>query len=92
MFLFDNQVFVGSSEPDPNSLWKIQFDKELATYSDTSIRLLHIKSNQYLGICYQGYHYDNSRGRGIYCYHKSPLTKHTEGNNKLKDNLFYNRN
>ncbi|CAB4411119.1 unnamed protein product [Rhizophagus irregularis] len=25
-----------------------------------------------------GYQYDNTKGRGIYCYYKSPSTKHTE--------------
>ncbi|PKY43513.1 hypothetical protein RhiirA4_457508, partial [Rhizophagus irregularis] len=71
-------VFAGGVEPDPNSLWKIQFDTELAIYADTFIRLQHIKSNNFLGIRYQGYQYDNTKGRGIYCYYKSPSTKHTE--------------
>ncbi|GBC45842.2 hypothetical protein GLOIN_2v1767340 [Rhizophagus irregularis DAOM 181602=DAOM 197198] len=71
-------VFAGGVEPDPNSLWKIQFDTELATYADTFIRLQHIKSRNFLGIRYQGYQYDNTKGRGIYCYYKSPSTKHTE--------------
>ncbi|GBB87721.1 hypothetical protein RclHR1_01420024 [Rhizophagus clarus] len=73
-------VFAGDVEPDPNSLWKIQFDTELATYTDTSIKLQHIQSNKFLGICYQDYQYDNTKGRGIYCYRKSPLTNHTEVN------------
>jgi hypothetical protein len=54
-----------------NALWKIKFDKELATYNKTSIELIHIKSRKYLGL----YGYDT--------YHKSPITEHTEGN-KLK--------
>ncbi|GES95028.1 hypothetical protein GLOIN_2v1767340 [Rhizophagus clarus] len=44
-------VFVGDTEPDPNSLWKIQFDEELATYTDTFIKFIHIKSEKFLGIC-----------------------------------------
>ncbi|GBB87715.1 hypothetical protein RclHR1_01420018 [Rhizophagus clarus] len=65
-------VFVGSPEPDPNSLWKIQFNEELATYTDTSIRLQHIESNMYLGInYYRDFRYD--------CiYRESPTTNHTE--------------
>ncbi|CAB4411142.1 unnamed protein product [Rhizophagus irregularis] len=57
-------VFVGSPVPDPNSLWKIKFGKELATYNNTSIGLQHVKSsNKFLGI------YDNC---------KSPSANHTE--------------
>ncbi|GBC02560.1 hypothetical protein RclHR1_04690011 [Rhizophagus clarus] len=60
-------VFVGDTEPDPNSLWKIQFDEELATYTDTFIKFIHIKSEKFLGICpYE------------YGYYKSPSTKHIE--------------
>ena len=63
------QIFAGGPDPDPNSLWKITFGAELATYNNTSIQLLHVNSNQPLG---------------IYDYHiKSPLTEQTEGN-KLK--------
>jgi hypothetical protein len=64
--------------PDQNSLWKIKFDKELATYTNISIKLQHIKSsNNFLGItCY---------GRG---YFKSPSSNHTEGN-ELKFILYY---
>ncbi|CAB4422440.1 unnamed protein product [Rhizophagus irregularis] len=68
-------VFVGSSEPDPDSLWKILFDEELATHDKTSINLQHFKSNMLLAtsISYDGWtcHYS-------YC--KSPSTKHTEVN------------
>ncbi|RIA82713.1 hypothetical protein C1645_834942 [Glomus cerebriforme] len=61
-----------SSEPDPNSLWKIQFNKEFATYADTSITLQHIKSNNSLGITYyHGRYYEIN-------YYKSPVTEHTE--------------
>ncbi|GBB96133.1 hypothetical protein RclHR1_02690018 [Rhizophagus clarus] len=70
-------VSVGSSEPDPNSLWKIEFNSELVTYTDNSIKLQHIKSNQFLGIYYcVGRFGDN----GIYFrgYYKSPSNNHTE--------------
>ncbi|RIA82712.1 hypothetical protein C1645_493288 [Glomus cerebriforme] len=77
-------VFVGSSEPDPNSLWKIQINKEFATYADTFIKLQHIKSNVCLGI-YYGQYYEVNSNRYVY-YHKSPVTEHTEGN-KLKNIL-----
>ncbi|RGB36362.1 hypothetical protein C1646_697369 [Rhizophagus diaphanus] len=57
-------VFVGSPEPSLNSLWKINFDKELATYASTSIKLQHVNSkNKFLGT-YSGY--------------KSPSSNHTE--------------
>ena len=78
------QVFVGSPEPNPNSLWKIQFDKELTT-CDTSITLQHIKSDKCLGVyIYQEncpeYYYNGYYKYTKNCYHKSPLTNHTEGN------------
>ena len=78
-------MFAGSPEPEPNSLWKIQFDKELATYADTSINLQHIKSNKLLGVCFyqerdgQGYYYNDQYMCVKNYYHKSPLTNHTEG-------------
>ncbi|PKC16662.1 hypothetical protein RhiirA5_394195 [Rhizophagus irregularis] len=56
-------VFAGSSDLNLNSLWNIQFNKNLAKYTDTSVTLQHIKSNLLLGI--------NN-------YHKSPSTNHTE--------------
>ncbi|CAB4422436.1 unnamed protein product [Rhizophagus irregularis] len=59
----NNLIFVGSSEPVPNSLWKVKFDNEFATYTDSSIKLQHINSWQFLGI-YNGY--------------KSPSNNHTE--------------
>ncbi|CAB5355619.1 unnamed protein product [Rhizophagus irregularis] len=64
-------VFVGSSEPIPNSLWKIEFGDELAAYTDNSIVLQHVKSEIFLGMCCvnTGYGYD-------YC--KSPLNNYTE--------------
>ncbi|RGB36383.1 hypothetical protein C1646_697417 [Rhizophagus diaphanus] len=62
-------IFVGSSEPVPNSLWKIEFGGELATYANNSIRLQHVKSERLLGIFY----YSNCRD-----YYKSPSTNHTE--------------
>ncbi|RIA89058.1 hypothetical protein C1645_825426 [Glomus cerebriforme] len=58
----------------PNSLWRIEFDKEIAFYGDTSITLQHIKSNKFLGL-YYGYRYG---------YYKSPITEHTED---FSDNL-----
>ncbi|RIA82715.1 hypothetical protein C1645_834944 [Glomus cerebriforme] len=66
-------VIVGSSEPDPNSLWNIQFNNEFATYADTSITLQHIKSNKFLGL-YYGYNKDKT----FYDYQLSPVTEHTE--------------
>ncbi|CAB4411179.1 unnamed protein product [Rhizophagus irregularis] len=64
-------VFAGSPEPVPNSLWKIEFDDELAAYTDNSIVLQHVKSEIFLGMyCVNtGYGYD-------YC--KSPLNNYTE--------------
>ncbi|RIA82714.1 hypothetical protein C1645_834943 [Glomus cerebriforme] len=91
-------VFVGSSEPDPNSLWNIKFNNEFATYADISITLQHIKSNNFLGITYRG-HYDENN-RYVY-YYKSPVTEHTEvccngnennwkfNNSKLRNNQGY---
>ncbi|PKY46400.1 hypothetical protein RhiirA4_519621 [Rhizophagus irregularis] len=67
-------VFVGSSEPDPDSWWKIQFNKEIATYTDTPITLQHVKSNIFIGISYR---YNNGWGY-IYRHNKSPSTNHTE--------------
>ncbi|PKB92709.1 hypothetical protein RhiirA5_508202, partial [Rhizophagus irregularis] len=59
-------IFAGSPVPDPNSLWKIEFGKELATYNNTFIKLQHVKSsNKFLGI----YYYD---------YFRSPSNNHTE--------------
>ncbi|GBB87718.1 hypothetical protein RclHR1_01420021 [Rhizophagus clarus] len=81
-------VFVGSSEPDPNSLWKIQFNEELATSIDTSIRLQHIKSNMYLGIN----HYHKYRYGYFYC--ESPTTNHTEvscGGNEINWKFKYSK-
>ncbi|PKB95461.1 hypothetical protein RhiirA5_386002, partial [Rhizophagus irregularis] len=76
-------VFVGSSEPIPNSLWKIEFGDELAAYTDNSIVLQHVKSEIFLGMyCVNtGYGYD-------YC--KSPLNNYTEG--YLKSNDIINLN
>ncbi|CAB4428464.1 unnamed protein product [Rhizophagus irregularis] len=68
-------VFVGSSEPVPDSLWKILFDEELATHNKTSINLQHFKSNMLLATSIS---YDNWTCR--YSYYKSPSTKHTEVN------------
>ncbi|PKY40011.1 hypothetical protein RhiirA4_530036 [Rhizophagus irregularis] len=57
-------IFAGNPVPDSNSLWKIKFGKELATYASTSIKLQHVKSkNKFLGT-YSGY--------------KSPSSNHTE--------------
>jgi hypothetical protein len=70
--------------PDLNSLWKIKFNKELATCTNISIKLQHISSNQFLGLCYRYNRY------GYYSigYSKSPSTNHTEGN-KLKYTFIY---
>ncbi|PKC16666.1 hypothetical protein RhiirA5_394198 [Rhizophagus irregularis] len=69
-------VFVGSSEPDPNSLWKISFGSELATYTDTFITLQHVKTNNmFLGI---NHGYINDYGYYGFCYSKSPSNNHTE--------------
>ncbi|GET55533.1 hypothetical protein GLOIN_2v1543974 [Rhizophagus irregularis DAOM 181602=DAOM 197198] len=61
-------VFVGSSEPIPNSLWSIEFSDELANYTDNSIKLRHVESEKFLGI-YFNYRRD---------YYKSPLNNYTE--------------
>ncbi|CAB4411630.1 unnamed protein product, partial [Rhizophagus irregularis] len=57
-------IFAGNPVPDPNSLWKIKFGKELASYNNTLIKLQHIKSN--------------NKFLGIYTSNKSPSTNHTE--------------
>ncbi|CAB4388997.1 unnamed protein product [Rhizophagus irregularis] len=63
-------IFAGSPVPDPNSLWKIKFGKELATYNNTSIKLQHVKSsNKFLGIYYYKKRYE---------YFRSPSNNHTE--------------
>ncbi|PKC61409.1 hypothetical protein RhiirA1_466598 [Rhizophagus irregularis] len=63
-------ISVQSLEPDPDSWWKIQFSKEIATCTDTPITLQHAKSNVFLGIYYWGGYY--------YICNKSPSTNHTE--------------
>ncbi|GBC02565.1 hypothetical protein RclHR1_04690016 [Rhizophagus clarus] len=78
-------VFAGSPVPDSNSLWKIKFDKELATYSNILIKLQHVKSNnKFLGINYYR------------SYYKSPSTKHTEvscsNTTYCECNLIWNEN
>ncbi|CAB4411150.1 unnamed protein product [Rhizophagus irregularis] len=79
-------TFAGSPVPNPNSLWKIKFDKELASYADTPIKLQHVKSNKFLGIYY--YEYDNN-GRYVDDYHLSPSTNHTEVScNNPKDDKY----
>ncbi|CAB4388969.1 unnamed protein product [Rhizophagus irregularis] len=65
-------IFVGNSEPVPNSLWKIEFDDELAPYVNNPIKLQHVKSERLLGI------YCIHAGYNRYDYHKSPLNNHTE--------------
>ncbi|CAB4411178.1 unnamed protein product [Rhizophagus irregularis] len=69
-------VFVGSSEHIPNSLWKIEFGDELATYANNSIKLQHVLSHKFLGIYY--YYCDNTRRYYISEYSKSPSTNYTE--------------
>ncbi|PKY46402.1 hypothetical protein RhiirA4_543302 [Rhizophagus irregularis] len=79
-------VFVGSSEPDPNSLWKISFGSELATHADTFITLQHVKSdNIFLGIN----HGHNYNGYYNFRYSKSPSNNHIEVSCNNSD---YNRN
>ncbi|RGB27680.1 hypothetical protein C1646_718002 [Rhizophagus diaphanus] len=68
-------VSVQSSEPDPDSWWKIQFSKEIATYTDTPITLQHVKSNVFLGINYYRYYEDWDY---FYRHNKSPSNNHTE--------------
>jgi hypothetical protein len=46
-------VFVGNPEPDPNSLWKIFFNKNDYDSYATFISLQHIKSNNFLCIGYK---------------------------------------
>ncbi|PKY24761.1 hypothetical protein RhiirB3_509253 [Rhizophagus irregularis] len=70
----NNLIFVGNSEPVPNSLWKVKFDNEFATYTDSSIKLQHINSWQFLGIN-NGY--------------KSPSNNHTEVSCKYSPNDIY---
>ncbi|CAB4411231.1 unnamed protein product [Rhizophagus irregularis] len=65
-------IFVGSSEPIPNSLWKIEFSGELATYAKNSIKLQHVKSERLLGI------YCVRTGFNRYIFYRSPLNNHTE--------------
>ncbi|PKC16667.1 hypothetical protein RhiirA5_394199 [Rhizophagus irregularis] len=83
-------VFIGSSEPIPNSLWKIEFGDELAAYTDNSIKLRHVKSNTFLGIFY--HYYDNINHRYICDYYKSPSTNHTEVSCKNTDDRYWNGN
>ncbi|PKY59854.1 hypothetical protein RhiirA4_482961, partial [Rhizophagus irregularis] len=72
-------IFVGSSEPIPNSLWKIEFSGELATYAKNSIKLQHVKSERLLGI------YCVRTGFNRYIFYRSPLNNHTEGYLKSND-------
>ncbi|RGB36387.1 hypothetical protein C1646_667036 [Rhizophagus diaphanus] len=81
-------VFIGSSEPIPNSLWKIEFGDELAAYTDNSIKLRHVKSDTLLGIFYC--YYDNMIG-WIRDYYKSPSTNHTEVSCKSGNDGYWNR-
>ncbi|GBC02570.1 hypothetical protein RclHR1_04690021 [Rhizophagus clarus] len=57
-------IFAGNPAPDPYSLWKIKFDRELAAYANNSIKLQHVKSN--------------NKFLGIGCRNKSPSTNYTE--------------
>ncbi|RGB27682.1 hypothetical protein C1646_718006 [Rhizophagus diaphanus] len=84
-------VFVGSSEPDPNSLWKISFGSELATYTDTFITLQHVKSNNmFLGINH-GYFYNTGYNSGFdFRYRKSPSNNYTEVSCNNFNNSGYN--
>ncbi|PKK77019.1 hypothetical protein RhiirC2_117345 [Rhizophagus irregularis] len=86
-------VFVGSSEPDPNSLWKISFSSELATYTDTFITLQHVKSNNmFLGINH-GYKYNTGYNSEFgFHYNKSPSNNHIEVSCNNFNNSGYDRN
>ncbi|GBB96135.1 hypothetical protein RclHR1_02690020 [Rhizophagus clarus] len=77
-------VFAGNSKPVPNSLWKIEFNSKLATYTDTSITLQHVKSNGLLGI--------ESHSFFFYDYRKSPSTSHTEVSCDGNENIWDFRN
>ncbi|RGB36386.1 hypothetical protein C1646_758204 [Rhizophagus diaphanus] len=84
-------LFVGSSEPVPNSLWKIEFGDELATYANNSIKLQHVLSHKFLGIYYC--YFDNTRCYYINEYSKSPSTNYTEVscyNNTDNDYRYWN--
>ncbi|RGB31111.1 hypothetical protein C1646_764474 [Rhizophagus diaphanus] len=70
-------VFADSSDLDPSSLWIINFNKELSTYTNGLITLQHVKSKMFLGINYVRI----SNKREIFyehCHNKSPSTNHTE--------------
>ncbi|PKY59963.1 hypothetical protein RhiirA4_516873 [Rhizophagus irregularis] len=73
-------VFADSSDLGPSSLWKINFNKELSTYTNGFITLQHVKSKKFLGINYGKS--NNYKGEIYYThYHnKSPSTNHTEVN------------
>ncbi|CAB4411169.1 unnamed protein product [Rhizophagus irregularis] len=73
----------GSSEPVPNSLWKIEFSDELATYAKNSIKLQHVKSERFLGLYCLNTGYNNR-----FNYHKSPLNNHTEVSCKEKNKSY----
>ncbi|GBB92853.1 hypothetical protein RclHR1_20680001 [Rhizophagus clarus] len=65
-------VFAKSTVPDQDCLWKIKFNKEFATYTDTFINFQHINSNTFLGIYYyEDRHY-------VYNYYESPKSEHIE--------------
>ncbi|RGB36390.1 hypothetical protein C1646_697437 [Rhizophagus diaphanus] len=83
-------VFIGSSEPIPNSLWKIEFGGELAAYTENSIMLRHVKSDKYLGIFY--YYYDYINRKYINDYYKSPSTNYTEVSCKSGNDGYWNGN
>ncbi|PKC05795.1 hypothetical protein RhiirA5_400737 [Rhizophagus irregularis] len=73
-------VFADSSDLGPSSLWKINFNKELSTYTNGFITLQHVKSKMFLGINYGKS--NNYEGEIYYkhCHNKSPSTNHTEVN------------
>ncbi|GES95030.1 hypothetical protein GLOIN_2v1543781 [Rhizophagus clarus] len=70
---FTQSVYVGGPEPSSNSLWKIKFNnRELATYTNNTIKLQHINSGvKFLGV-------DGSR--------KSSSDSFTEVNCNYSDN------
>ncbi|GBC04105.1 hypothetical protein RclHR1_05510006 [Rhizophagus clarus] len=97
----NQMVCVGSSEPDPNSLWKINSSKELITYTDiyVNLHLQHVKSNNYLALsgCYSPSTNHSEvicRGNAYYWDFKHSKLENHQGYLKSNDtiNLYYSDN